>query len=426
MKKVFHYIKVFAILIGSFILFAILSCLLPNEIVHRNIGNSANDFLLETDYPTAIIQGRAYTMDNFTDAIILELAYCMDQHHMVRSVFTPKMAVANKVMCVNLYALSVDGMQPNQNYSRYWHGTSFLSRFFFLFGNYNSIRYFLYLLTSLLLLATCFALYRTSGWVTTTGFFLGFVLLNGFVTQFSLQFATDVILALIFSMLVCRNYMDPKRMAMLLFIDGCMTCYFDLLTTPIMTIGLPMIVYLMLTVKTQEKASLVSGVKNIVVPSALWGGGYLCTWFTKWILATILTPVNVLADGIKQTFFRAGTGENITRWGALKENLIQVPWVAVLVISIVLIILIACAFNKKYYKSVILLLPFMILPYCWYIFAANHSYLHCWFTYRNQMVTVSAWFFVLSLMVDWNKLIENKFFNTIINRFQNESKSQPE
>lgn len=29
-----------------------------------------------------------------------------------------------------------------------------------------------------------------------------------------------------------------------------------------------------------------------------------------------------------------------------------------------------------------------LLPYVWYILAANHSYQHSWFTYRSQLTTV--------------------------------------
>ncbi len=396
-----RYVKIFLLLIVLYLLTALLSCLLPNRVIRQNISDSVEDFIRETDYPQAILQGHGYQMDNFTDALILNIAYTTDVHDLRNSMLDPKFACEGPVMSTNLQHLVDGSLDRYVSYGRYWHASAFLIRFPLLLGNYNSIRYWVYILTSLLLLSTCFILYKKVGPMLTLGYFSGFVLLNGFITQFSVQFAVDIILALVFTMLVCRFYPKSKNMALLMFINGSVTCWLDLLTTPVLTLGMPMLAYIMLMRREWTGLRWREPVRQLAVPSLLWGGAYLLTWFSKWILTTLFTSDNVLRDGLNQVLIRVGTGEDFNRWSALVENVKLLPVWAILLWLLLIAVPVVLAFRKKYSKSVLLLIPFMLLPYVWYLFAANHSYIHCWFTYRNQMLTVSALSIALLLMADF-------------------------
>jgi O-antigen/teichoic acid export membrane protein len=55
-------------------------------------------------------------------------------------------------------------------------------------------------------------------------------------------------------------------------------------------------------------------------------------------------------------------------------------------------------------SALFVLLVVAFIPWVWYLFAANHSYLHNWFTFRAQAVSVAAILLALMQLVDWNKL----------------------
>lgn len=404
MDAFFRYSKTFFLLTGTFVLCAFLSCMLPNQLIHKHIADSVPAFMEEGDYPRAIIRNQSCQMDNFTDALILDMAYYIDRDDLANSMFAPPYAARDRIMHTNLQLMVEGAITPQIYYSRYWHGATFLTRFLLVVGDYTMVRYFLYVLTSLLLLVTCCVLYRQAGLPLTVGFFSGFILLYGFVTQFSVQFATDIILSLLFVILVCWHHSRFEKVAWLLFVDGCVTCFLDLLTAPMLTVGMPMLVYILLTQRRHRDAEWRVCAKDVVVPSALWGVGYSLTWFSKWVLASIFTAEPAIRDGISQFLFRSGTDDGFSRWDALCSNVHMLPGTTLICWLVVLAIPAIVAFHAKNYKSVILLIPFAMLPYLWYLFAANHSYIHSWFTYRDQMLTVSALSVGLVMLADWSKI----------------------
>ena len=42
-----------------------------------------------------------------------------------------------------------------------------------------------------------------------------------------------------------------------------------------------------------------------------------------------------------------------------------------------------------------------LIPYARYLVLHNHSYLHCFFTYRAQIATILAMFLITGSLVDW-------------------------
>ena len=83
-----------------------------------------------------------------------------------------------------------------------------------------------------------------------------------------------------------------------------LTCFFDLLTHPIITLGIPMIIYLLIK-QEQEKMSLKQSFKFVLLNSIIWGLGYLFTNFAKWIIVDMLYNRNLVAKSIEQFFYRS-------------------------------------------------------------------------------------------------------------------------
>ncbi|MFA6638794.1 MAG: hypothetical protein WCS39_08105, partial [Bacteroidales bacterium] len=78
MKTFLRFAIVLFSLIGIYVLVSVLSCIIPNHKINENIERSAKRLKNQGDYPFAIIPKKAYQMDNFTDALILNQIHCID------------------------------------------------------------------------------------------------------------------------------------------------------------------------------------------------------------------------------------------------------------------------------------------------------------------------------------------------------------
>jgi hypothetical protein len=398
-KEVLKYVIVFFGLMAIFVSFATLSSLLPPERIKKNIVKTVDNMALQQDYPFAIIPQKPYTMDNFTDALVLSQNYAIDHTKPF-----------NAAMCLNFaYDQNMTKSLQKQvtsepcltNYVRYWHGNTFLLRPFLFFTDYETIRWILYVVSNILMLILGIKLYQTLGMKKAIAFTLGLLFVNLFVTQFSIQFFTTVNLAVIVSILMCLYFNQRKKILLISFITGCLTAYFDVLTTPIFTCGLPLIVYI--SAKTDENFK--KRVTTLLLFSMLWAAGYGLMWFSKWTLATLFTDINALKDGFN-TFLYRTSSEDFSRFEVIKQIFSMQHTFFLCLIITLLLPLVLFFFNKKEIETNLLLSIVGIYPFLWYLFAAQHSIWHDWFTYRTLAVFIIALFFVLINFISWNKIAQ--------------------
>ena len=196
----------------------------------------------------------------------------------------------------------------------------------------------------------------------------------------------------------------------LFFIAGILTCYFDFLTTEIITIFVPLI--LVLEIRKNEnrilnfKETLIFILKSVL----LWGIAYALMWFAKWTLASIILKINA-AEYVKDKALIRINGlqgfESTKKMylGALYRNFhtlyplnaikrISRFWIYVGVFFVIVIASIDWKnIRKKWFSLLILLIG--IVPYIRYLVLANHSYKHSFFTFRDQIITILALGFII-------------------------------
>lgn len=395
-----RYIKIFFCLIAAYLLFGVLACLLPDKAVHHHIEQTVErGELMWSDYPKAIINNEQARMDNFTDALIISQVWNCSKDSLWESVMQPSRAVYDQVMTEAL-AMQIEGNHfGNKKYGRYWHGSTFLMRFMLFFWSYNNIRLLFYILSSLLLLFTLWRIKaRISIWASVATL-LAFTLLYGYVTQFSIQFLPVIVLSLA-GILVMLDEGKDKQAAC--FVIGSLTAYFDLLTTPVLTIGLPLTAWVL--VHRDDKQPLGKSIIEMLKMAAFWGIAFALTWSIKWVLATLTTDANIWADAMKNAAIRSGELGDYTRIDALTENFKMLNTKFIAIISIIMAILMCFRIRREGWKPAILLAMLAVVPYVWYFLVANHSYLHSWFTYRLQMITVMSLFAAIGCMIRWEDI----------------------
>ena len=399
MKQLRRYAITFLLLIAGYLLFALMSSLLPNKAIAHHVAKTVERADLVTDFGFMLHCTPPYYMDNFTDALILNQALSGGTDSLLTNMLLVPRAYGGGEECASLRQLVEDDSNLRTlHYGRYWHGSTFLMRFLLLIGDYTMLRMLFYLVTSLLLLWTSAALWRRRSPAIAAAFLTSLLLVNLFIMQFSIQFAPVLVIALCATLWVLYRVKDGRQLCFVLFVTGSLTSYFDLLTCPMLTWGLPLTVWLL------RPTSIRQGMRDWGHASALWASGYGITWVSKWFIATALTTENVVRDGLSQFSIRAGTGEAISRFDALTRNIGTLNWpivcIAILIVAVVAFLMLKRRPSLPALRTSLLpLLLTAAATLVWYLVLADHSYLHYWFTYRDLAVTLFALLAMLSILI---------------------------
>ena len=400
-RLILKYIGIFFLLIASFFAFSVLACWWPDKNVKLKINHMAVTFSETELYPQMAIDRTACQQDNFTETLILNQIFCIKRHKPVRSAMGVYRGHSEPWYDLPGALLKTTKYDPEVVYApypRYWHGNTFLFRILLSFMNYGNLQWLMFAVSTLLLVCFVCCYYPRAGIWKTIAFVLSWALVYGFMMQFSIQYFTPLAIALTTSILIVRHEHDMPYIALLFFITACLTNYFDLFTIPMLTFGWPLIAWLSL--QDDRDIQFKSTSLSILKWGTLWVTGYGLTFISKWVLASIFLKENILKDGFGQVFYRMN-GDDFSRWDAITQNISLIPWSFVAFALLVFIIASILHFQGHGGKKAIFFLLIALLPYAWYFFTANHSYLHYWFTYRLQAITLSAIFMaILSFSAD--------------------------
>ena len=202
------------------------------------------------------------------------------------------------------------------------------------------------------------------------------------------------------------------------FVLGSLTVFFDLLTTPLLPIGLSV---LYLVVYMYKRFSYVVSWKFLRNVFFLWGIACVLTWLVKWLFNSFVLNENMLLQAYQQILLRIsnpielndGTVMEASYIIALTVNLLmlRLPFSSTLFLfmigSLLVLVVIGriaipnCNTNREYLRRLLLL---ALLPCVWYVVIKNHSQIHYWYTYRSLIVTILSLGFYVEHLVEWSKI----------------------
>lgn len=380
--------------------FLMLAYLLPTDIMQSNVRESAGIFEKEREYPRVIPGYVSTQLDNYTDAwMVGNAVYGESAETFWKQALTCARAEYGEGPLDGLlrYLTGEDGFEE-EAYERYWHGYLVVLKPFFMFFDYADLR-FVNVVLELLLVIGMFALlsgrgYRKEAW----GYVISVIFIMPVVIPLSIQFSIIFYVMHIAAMVLLKYYhkiADQKRVLLFFQAVGMATSFFDLLTYPAASLGVPLMCLLLL----EHDREFWVKIKNIVCLSVSWGFGYGAMWAGKWVLSTLILKENVISNALSQVLLRSGNvqeGEQITvadTWLRNVEFYFEKPYL-ILIAAALVIAAIGIYKNRKQLKSVITdVIPMVIvaaIPFVWYAFAGQHSYEHHWFTYRALFASVFA------------------------------------
>jgi hypothetical protein len=416
---------IFVGLIVAFVLLITLAFALPQGRIIMNLRKSTGLLQSEGLRPYTMMPHRAYELDNFTDGLMLDTAISTQPGGPLynamgdfKEVTTNASGAPDPILGL---AKSAGGHRDNPaQYADYWHGYQVFLRPALMFFTYGDIRYLNLLLLTSLGAAVLLLLARRAGPRAAVSLALAFALCGFLIVAYSLQFSNMTYVALIASIVVLVKADEAwlKAWGLEFFLAvGMITAFFDLLTTPLMTLGLPLALAIaVLAARNRELAGAKYWASLTGASTLAWGVGYAGAWVTKWVLGELVLKADVIGEAVRQVAFRSGATDKTPQFVSAVVLNVQdlfpmlraraatstVVLVSVVVVAL-LVLLVFWRADISRLKAALPVLAVVPLQYLWYAAASNHSAIHNWFTYRAQVYPVFAILFVLASAIDFER-----------------------
>ena len=384
-KELKPFVKTFFILIAVFFVSMTLVYCIPTSWIQGNVVKSIEVLEGEGEYPMYFFYRHSAIIDIHTDKLMYE---SLIQN---RDYYNPIQAA----------------MSINQ-YPRYWHGYQVLLRPLTVVFQVQELRY--------LGMLTFHLLFFWSAWLMAKktkplyAMFYVLTVASGYVVFLPVcfQFLTTFLVLFVSLIVLLRRYDKNKplpavKWMLYFFVVGMVENFFDFLTYPILTLGIPLVLLLWLRVR-DEQADFRGNFWFMFKASLSWFFGYALTWISKWLLSAAILGVRYFwrTMSVVQYRLEGSEEEPLDRIGTIQRNLkawlnVQdggvISWSKIaLVILIVAVVLIIWR-KLKDWKTVGAYLPILFVaayPYIWYLVMSNHSQIHYWYTYRAQLAALFA------------------------------------
>lgn len=434
-KKLFG---IFFIYAGAWLIMTILmlslllaSALIPKSAIISNLKSSA-DYMTERAVFFPINKNdNASIADRYADSIWLNITYGYDNKAPLSSVMRAAYYHTDtENENINLRNAVYQNLTPNLSYTRYWHGTTAIIRPLLVILPIQKI----YILNAvILILLMVFMLITIKHYLGNGVLFCllpALIAVSIWYVPYSIEYVPCFFIMCISSVAVLTlGQKGTATASMLFFLTGGFTAYFDFLTTETITLLMPLILLLIYKYNIMEIQSAKDGFRFMFKFCVIWLAGYAVTWLTKWTFASIVLKENAFASAFSGAANRIlGNVSDMNLYelciSALLRNLMCIfPFSLIskngflyVLLSLSLILIFYYFFKRSSEKCTInklLLLP-ALLPYIRFIVLSNHSYLHYFFTYRAQLISIFCLCLIMYYGIDTDyirKKIKNRRHN---------------
>lgn len=430
--KLLKYMILFVMLLCIYIVALTISSLIPSSFLKKNVIESSEVLNKEGERKIINLGYKTETVFNFTDALMINIAYSINSEEpltsalLARKNYIPGQTLNEHVdkqydlgaskeyvnekngdiyQTKELYGLMHgENITDSFEYARYWHGYLVVLRPLLAITNYSGIRIISLAITILLVVTLLYKLYKKIDISTSTFFLIGLLAISIFYVTQGINEIIVYLIALAFSIiLLCKKDIN-KSIGEIFFVIGSITSFTDLLTAPLSTLGIPLIVYILLLQKDEVKLKDI--MINIIKVCVLWGFGYAFTWMMKWVITQIALGRPIISQAIEQAKYRTQLkSTKLNYFSVLLRNLAFLSNATLIGCAIILIIftIFKLIINKNkrinFKQNIKLIIPYVItaiMPFAWYLVLQEHSYIHAFFTYRILIITIISMFIIVN------------------------------
>lgn len=430
MKKTFIlYPIIFITTAMACMVFLMGTALIPQEAVYDNAKQSAVYFQEAPLFEYCVGELENFRRDNYADCISTSIAYHFGEGSIYEAVIRSDFNHVSGENVNDSFYREVEGEEvETEPYSRYWHGSAGVIRLLLTVMDIQTIRYVITAVGIILNAGLVIALMRKQQKALGVIYTFAFLLVNGMFAlgclEYGFVFLLVPVAGLLFLTEKWRN--NFTKISLTFLVIGTLTAFFDFLTTETLTFTVPFVIYYIAVYRTNASAKEPDSGKEkrkawlVFLKSGLcWCAGYAGMFLCKWFLATgllgkdaLLTTydsvkerisgdVNVVTDSLKETatLTERLQGLFIRNLGCLYWGDNDMKVTTVLLITFIIVALLAGFWymtRKEYKKDGLgILIAVSMVPYVRFLLLSNHSYIHYFFTYRAQMVTIMVILYII-------------------------------
>ena len=414
-KCIFKYLGIISIItLILIILMIIILKAVPRKTITANIEGSVEYLKGKGEIKLLVDKNMKSALHVYADEILLNIIYCMDGSKPLDSILLSK--YYSEKNFPSLKKALQNESYGNQQYLRYWHGSTLIIRPLLIFFNIKQIYYIGAIILALLFTILVYKLFKAKMYIEILALVLANVITSSQFVPFCLEYFWTYMIMYIVSIIgfefACKKDYS-KKINILMFITGIMTCYFDFLTTETLTFSVPILLIFMKRNKNKEIENIWKEIKPILLWIILWLIGYASMWAMKWALSSIILNINALDYVVDNLLIRIKDKRlplefiDVVKL-SLKTNInLIIPFKLfennVTKASLICICIFIIAFhkrNKKELAKAFVVVALGVIPYARYIALAQHSFNHYFFTFRSQFITIMCIIIFLKLVID--------------------------
>lgn len=315
--------------------------LLPVDRMYKNVLASKD---IINSHAQIIPGYKSTEVDNYTDSIMLNEAICPVEAPLIERVVNNYQVnfYQDYTQQENLlrYLEGGEGYRY-QGYSHYWGGHQVLLKILLLRFDYSDILVGNVFLQMLLIVLIVSGLCRTEKQYFIVPYTAAVLSMMPMTIALCIQYCAVFYITLIGSAVIVWKSKDigTTKMYLLFLLLGMMTSYFDFLTYPLVSLGIPLITALIYAENDKTLMRIFFIIKN----SFAWWVGYLGMWGGKWVLGSVLCPesgsLEVAIGSIRYRGSNMAEGMAISTFDVLLKNMF-----IFLRLPVILMLGIACFF----------------------------------------------------------------------------------
>ena len=423
MKNILKYIVTFILMIVVFCVLLTITSLIPREALTKKVKESSTILCNQGNSLIIFIDGRPTKFDNYTDSLMINTAYSIDnttpfyssmvarknyikgKTEIVYPDTTGELKSSSKYKALNQVGDLRDTVNNDTvesfEYSRYWHGYLIFLRPLLVLFNISQIRAILTVIYVILAAILLYKIYKKINLGTAIIFLCGLMICDYFYLGITLQGTPVFLITMISSILILSEKIKDKGIFFLII--GGLTNFFDFLTVPILTLGIPLLVYSL--IQNKNKCNIKKLFLELFKYCVMWTIGYGGVWITKWLLLDLFYNKDIIQTVLEQ--FKYRSSNKITQKELLNSIKFALKPISIsFVITLVLLIIKLIKYKKSNnlkdvkfdFKEISVYLSIGLLAVLWILLLKQHFVQHIFFTYRNMtLISISVFLIIYNL-----------------------------
>jgi len=422
MRSVLKNIGVFWGVLGiCFCLLFSVCALIPQSSIQANCEKALDYFSSHDSFPMLLPDTLGTCTDNYADAALMDVVYNTDVSRPLYSVIAaPYYRIEGEDIRLDLHRSIIDGLSPNSEYSRYWHGMQIFVRPLLTFTSITGCRLILFFLLLALTCVLSAQLLRRKAFRPLIIYLASLLLVQFWVTAFCLEYVsvflitTAACIAAVSALNLPERKSRIRRMTVILIASGTLTCFFDFLTAETLTFTIPTLLFLLLLKEEGASLSLRETFRLLARLGAAWLAAYAAAFAVKWLLVLFVLGKDAFMNVFESAAVRIShvfASENgiplsetyslslplmlARNLGCLFPLSMKIKVSAVFgSVAAVLSVLAAVFYLFRGKKTdgafLFAMLALSLIPFARFFVLSSHSHDHFFFTYRAQMSTIMA------------------------------------